>query len=449
MSNARALHQAWLRLLEGGLAAETAAWLERECVRRGLCCDGHPVCSALNPLFVDGAEYRAHLLAAEEVYRALELLAGRLAGDAALRRAHKIPPRFDPLLAADRRPRPTLFPSRFDGFVDGSGTIRFLELNTLPAGISFSAGSGALMREAPPFARLPGGAALAFDSPFAPLRDELARLRTEAHPDGARLAIGAVASGAANEEDALLQELLDEAGADLVRGGPGEVALAGGRATVGGRAVDLLVLGHPAKLGGGDLTGHPLVAGLIAGAELPLARGIAESILLGRKSTLALASDEDLLRSLPANLAAAARRHVPWTRVLDDVRTGGPDGRTVELLAFVRAERARLVIKPTSLDGGQGVVRGREASAGEWEAAIEAGLARPHVVQERVDPAPWPLAFLRGGALTVEPRPVDLDPYLWRGGRARGAVSRFAGESGLTNHDHVGGGNVLPFLVVG
>src|SRR6516165_10362399 len=49
------------------------------------------------------------------------------------------------------------------------------------------------------------------------------------------------------------------------------------------------------------------------------------------------------------------RRHIPWTRLLEDRRTLLPDGRTGDLLEFVRHEREMLVLKPNRAYGGTGV----------------------------------------------------------------------------------------------
>jgi hypothetical protein len=68
------------------------------------------------------------------------------------------------------------------------------------------------------------------------------------------------------------------------------------------------------------------------------------------------------------------RRHILWTRVLSDRRTSLPDGRSGELLGYVRRERESLVLKPNRAYGGEGVVIGPSATQEEWEATIERAL---------------------------------------------------------------------------
>src|SRR6266404_8504878 len=64
------------------------------------------------------------------------------------------------------------------------------------------------------------------------------------------------------------------------------------------------------------------------------------------------------------------RKHVPWTRVVADVRTSH-HGEPVELLAFLRSEREKLVLKPSDEYGGSGVTLGWESSEAAWDTSIE------------------------------------------------------------------------------
>jgi hypothetical protein len=83
---------------------------------------------------------------------------------------------------------------------------------------------------------------------------------------------------------------------------------------------------------------------------------------------------------------AALRRHVPWTRLLGERRTEDERGRSVDLPAYARRARARLVVKPNRSCGGEGILIGRDSSAAEWERAIARALGgeEPAVVQSLV-----------------------------------------------------------------
>jgi hypothetical protein len=69
------------------------------------------------------------------------------------------------------------------------------------------------------------------------------------------------------------------------------------------------------------------------------------------------------------------RRHILWTRILSDRRTLLPDGRSGNLLDFVKQEHDSLVLKPNRSFGGQGVVIGHGLAHADWENAIEQALA--------------------------------------------------------------------------
>jgi hypothetical protein len=71
------------------------------------------------------------------------------------------------------------------------------------------------------------------------------------------------------------------------------------------------------------------------------------------------------------------RRHVLWTRILEDRKTLLSDGETGDLLAHVREEQEVLVLKPNRSFGGEGVVIGPGVTASEWDAAIQRALADP------------------------------------------------------------------------
>lgn len=70
-------------------------------------------------------------------------------------------------------------------------------------------------------------------------------------------------------------------------------------------------------------------------------------------------------------------KHVLWTRMIRETRTEGPDGKEIDLVSFTQKNRARLVIKPNRLFGGEGVLIGNQTSRKQWENALEEGLRKP------------------------------------------------------------------------
>jgi hypothetical protein len=152
------------------------------------------------------------------------------------------------------------------------------------------------------------------------------------------------------------------------------------------------------------------------------------------------------------------RQHIPWTRVVQDVGTARY-GEHIDLLAFIRANRENLVLKPSDEYGGTGVTLGWETSERDWDEAIEravsattpGGAATPAkqsnawIVQERIPIRREVFPYITPDK-NVEFRDmlVDLAPYLFRG-KLCGFLTRLS-ATGLANVTS-GGGQVPAFRV--
>jgi hypothetical protein len=151
------------------------------------------------------------------------------------------------------------------------------------------------------------------------------------------------------------------------------------------------------------------------------------------------------------------RRHIPWTRVVEDTGTAYY-GDHIELLDFMRKNRSNLVLKPSDEYGGSGVTLGWETSEHDWDEAIERAVsaAKPGatksgeqtgawIVQERIPVRREIFPYITP-AKTVEFREmlVDFAPYLFRG-KLCGFLTRLS-ATGLANVTS-GGGQVPAFRV--
>jgi hypothetical protein len=141
------------------------------------------------------------------------------------------------------------------------------------------------------------------------------------------------------------------------------------------------------------------------------------------------------------------RKHVPWTRVVADVRTSHY-GEPVDLLEFLRRERQNLVLKPSDEYGGTGVTLGWESAESEWDTAIEKAIAPSQgcwIVQQRIpirrEVYPW---IQSNGEVEFRDMLVDFAPYLFRG-KVCGFLTRLS-ASGLANVTS-GGGQIPAFRV--
>jgi len=141
------------------------------------------------------------------------------------------------------------------------------------------------------------------------------------------------------------------------------------------------------------------------------------------------------------------RKHIPWTRVVADVKTAHY-GQPVELLAFIRKERENLVLKPSDEYGGSGVTLGWEKGEAAWDEAIERSLnckTGTWIVQERIPIRREVFPYIANvGRVDYRDMLVDFAPYLFRG-KLCGFLTRLS-ATGLANVTS-GGGQVPAFRV--
>jgi uncharacterized circularly permuted ATP-grasp superfamily protein len=140
------------------------------------------------------------------------------------------------------------------------------------------------------------------------------------------------------------------------------------------------------------------------------------------------------------------RRHIPWTRIVADVRTSRV-GEAIGLLEYVRANRERFVLKPNDEYGGAGVMLGWEASASEWDSGLQRAVAAgggSWVVQERIAVRREVFPYVEDGRVFMRDFLVDFAPYLFRG-KMSGFLTRLS-STGLANVTS-GGGQVPSFVV--
>ena len=150
-------------------------------------------------------------------------------------------------------------------------------------------------------------------------------------------------------------------------------------------------------------------------------------------------------------------RHSPWTRVVEDTSTAHY-GEHIDLLAFIRAKRENLVLKPSDEYGGSGVTLGWETTERDWDEAIGRAVSATNpttanpaeqrsawIVQERIPIRREVFPYITP-AKTIEFRDmlVDFAPYLFRG-KLAGFLTRLS-ATGLANVTS-GGGQVPAFRV--
>ena len=138
--------------------------------------------------------------------------------------------------------------------------------------------------------------------------------------------------------------------------------------------------------------------------------------------------DADFAHLLSEDEATFVRHHVPWTRKLEERRVAWRD-REVDLIPHVLRHRHELVLKPSHDYGGRSVHMGEELAASAWQAAVEEGMGRPWVVQERVSIPEESFPIVEGDHLRFDVLKANTNPFYVTGADV-GAVTRVLSQLG-------------------
>lgn len=144
-------------------------------------------------------------------------------------------------------------------------------------------------------------------------------------------------------------------------------------------------------------------------------------------------------------------QHVPWTRVVEDVRTDY-EGEPIALLDYIRKNQQDLVLKPSDEYGGTGVTLGWEVDAKHWDKSIQEALPGTSakergcwIVQEKIAMRRGEFPYINAdGKVEFRDMLVDLAPYMFRG-KLSGFLTRLSASS-LANVTS-GGGQIPAFRV--
>jgi len=199
-----------------------------------------------------------------------------------------------------------------------------------------------------------------------------------------------------------------------------------------------------------DIVAHPAETRALIHAYQAGAVCVANSLrckIPHKKAFFAVLTDDKNAHLFSEPEREIIRAHVPWTRLLADVRTE-KNGESIELLSYVRAHRENCVLKPNDEYGGTGVSLGWENTQTQWDSAIHNALAeagKSWIVQERIATRREIFPYIEPqGGVAMRDMLVDFAPYLFRG-RLSGYLCRLS-ATGLANVTS-GGGQVPAFCV--
>jgi len=154
---------------------------------------------------------------------------------------------------------------------------------------------------------------------------------------------------------------------------PRDLRLTGGRLTARGEEIDLLYrdceLNEFIDMEAG---GRRLTALRAAIQQGRLVSGLLWEF--DQKSCWELFTDSTYARGFTAAQRRLFRAHVPWTRLVRQAWVSDPVGRRVDLVPYIRRHKDRLVLKPNTLFGGEGVVVGHTVGQRMWEQTLTTAL---------------------------------------------------------------------------
>ncbi|MCE7989869.1 MAG: hypothetical protein DYG89_52650 [Caldilinea sp. CFX5] len=191
---------------------------------------------------------------------------------------------------------------------------------------------------------------------------------------------------------------------------------------------------------------HPIIDAVRAGAVC-MANPF-NCKLLHKKASFAFVSDERNAHLFTAEELDAVRQHIPWTRMVEERKTIGPKGATLDLVPWISANKEQLVLKPNDEYGGKGVLIGWETEQAVWDNALQTALHEPSIVQVRATIAYEDFPRIDDqGKVDISQRLVDCDPFLFHGDSVGGCLTRLSTVT-LLNVTAGGGSTAPAFLLL-
>ncbi len=196
-----------------------------------------------------------------------------------------------------------------------------------------------------------------------------------------------------------LAKYLSGRGLPAVVTDPRQLRLVNGQLYVRGLRVDLLYRDSElAEFVEMEAAGHRLTALRQAVKRGQLISGLTWEF--DQKSAWEIFTDARYHRYFTSAQRRLFRSHLLWTRLVREAAVTDSNGRAVDLPRFIRRNRERLVLKPNTMFGGEGVVIGPTVSQPVWERELHRALRgkERYVVQQLARiPRDWFPSLADGG----------------------------------------------------
>jgi uncharacterized circularly permuted ATP-grasp superfamily protein len=338
--------------------------------------------------------------------------------------------------------------SRLDAFLLPD-SLKFAEYNgESPAGAGYAETLAEIFRELPVMAKF----AASWEVHAYPLSAKLLDALMMSYVDWGgtasppQIAIVDWAGVPTWSEFEILQARFEKMGVPTLIADPTELRFDGSKLTAHGKKIDFVYR----RVLINDIVAKPAECAALVKAYAANAVCVANTFrckIPHVKAFFAVLTDEQNGALFSLDERELIRRHIPWTRIVADVKTSH-DGQPVELLAYISRERENLVLKPSDEYGGTGVTLGWETGESAWDTAIGRALSAKDgawIVQERIPIRREVFPYIADvGKVDYRDMLVDFAPYLFRG-KLAGFLTRLS-ATGLANVTS-GGGQVPAFRV--
>jgi hypothetical protein len=410
-------------------------------------------CPFLRPFFLSLEDEARVRLATETLARLGERLATAALEDNSLFAQFHLRPEEERLvrLPAGRGPASTA--SRVDAFLL-SGSLKFTEYNgESPAGAGYTESLSEIFRELPV------------------MREFAEQFEIHSYPLSARLLDALVGTyrdwgGTAQHpqmlivdwkevptwsEFEILKKRFEAMRVPVVLADPRELEWDGKKLSAKGKKIDLVYR----RVLINDIVAKPKECAALVKAYEAQAVCVANNFrckIPHVKAFFAVLTEQKNAKLFSSGELNVIRQHVPWTRVVEDVKTDY-QGNPIALLEYIRKNQKDLVLKPSDEYGGTGVTLGWEVDASHWEKSIQEALpggksAKEHgcwIVQEKIAMRRGEFPYIDGnGKVEFRDMLVDLAPYMFLG-KLAGFLTRLSASS-LANVTS-GGGQIPAFRV--
>jgi len=400
-------------------------------------------CPFLRPHIVSRDQYDSIKNAAETIARAFENLAQESLRNSDLLRLLGLTPMEEEMARIEPGYTHLATSSRLDAYI-GSSNFQFLEYNgETPAGVGDQMQLEKLLLGLPPLKRFLEMNHHWLPKPHEALLRSLITTYREwgGEEDSPQIAIVDWNNVPTASEFRVLRDYFVQSGCPTVIADPHDLHYDGTYLSADGFRIDVLykrVIIHE-LLNKFDRE-HPLVKAYRDG-HLCMANSF-RSKLAHKKSGFVVLSDPTYQDLFETDELEAIQKHIPWTRYVSNSRTSFHGGE-YDLVSLIRKEQDRFVLKPNDDYGGHGVFLGWEVDATTWDDALQLALAKPYVVQERVDVEKTSIPAF-SDRVSVSEMFVDFNPFVFQN-KVEGALIRLSASS-LLNVSSGGGQTALLVL---